>query len=110
MLTFAVLFLQAEELTLADREDRVDRILAEDHRQHAGIRPDDVAFGDGAAADAAVDRRGDVGVAEVDCRGSQIGLGPDHGALSILLCCNGAILLGHRRGAGLHQFLGPLHG
>ncbi|GGC55192.1 hypothetical protein GCM10011504_36880 [Siccirubricoccus deserti] len=44
------------------------RHLADDGRQHAGIRPDAVADGDSGAAAAAIDRGADIGAAGVDLR------------------------------------------
>ena len=54
------------EIAHADGKQHVDRILADDGRQDAARRIDQVADGVGGAADAAVDRRADVGVVEID--------------------------------------------
>ena len=57
-----------EQLALADRKGDVDRILADDGREHAGVGPDQVADAEIGAADAAGDRRVDLGVTKVDLR------------------------------------------
>src|SRR5262245_2010830 len=54
------------EVANAHRKQHIDRILAHDGGQHAARRVDEVAYGEGGAADAAVDRRADVGVVEID--------------------------------------------
>ena len=64
-----------EQLALRDREQHADRILADHGGQHARIGADDVARRDGGAADAAVDRRLDLGVGELDLGVAQLGLG-----------------------------------
>ena len=57
-----------QELALADRKGDVDRVLADDGREHAAVGPDQVADAERGAADAAGDRRVDLGVAEIDPR------------------------------------------
>ena len=54
------------EVAHAHRKQHIDRILADDGRQHAACRIDEIADGEGGAADAAVDRRADVGVVEIE--------------------------------------------
>ena len=65
---------QVERGALRHREQHVHRVLADDRRQRAAGRRDDIAFGDRGAADLAVDRRADLGVAEVDLGGLQLRL------------------------------------
>ena len=57
-----------QELALADRKGDVDRVLADDGREHAAVGPDQVADAERGTADAAGDRRVDLGVAEIDLR------------------------------------------
>ena len=77
----SVLLLHLQELALADREGHIHRVPADDHGQRAAVRADDVALGQLGAADLAGDRRGDLGVAEVDVGGLQVGIGDDDLAL-----------------------------
>ena len=78
----AAIFLAARfadrlEVLHADREQHVDRILADDGREDAARRVHEVALGVDGAADAAVDRAPDVGVVEVR-------LGLDEGGTGLL--------------------------
>ena len=54
------------EVAHAHRKQHIDRVLADDGRQYAACRIDEIADGEGGAADAAVDRRADVGVIEIE--------------------------------------------
>src|SRR5260370_21538019 len=58
-------FADGIEVAHAHRKQHVDRILADDGRQHAARRVDEIADGESVPADAAVDRRPDVGVIEI---------------------------------------------
>ena len=60
--------LVVEHLALARLEDDVDRVLAHDRRERAGGRPDQIADGEVREADATVDRRANLGIAEIDLR------------------------------------------
>ncbi len=72
------------ELAHADREQDVDRVLADDGVEHAAGRIDQVAAGVDGEADAAVDRRQDVGIGEVHPSLGQRRLGLQHGGLGAL--------------------------
>jgi hypothetical protein len=52
----------------------VNRVLADDGGKHAAARPDEIAYGQQRAADAAIDRRVDVGVAQFQLRPLQLRL------------------------------------
>src|ERR1700716_755643 len=54
------------EVAHAHREQHIDRVLADDGRQHTACRVDEIAHGESGAADAAVDRRANVGVVEIE--------------------------------------------
>jgi hypothetical protein len=61
--------------SIRDREDHIYWVLAHNRRQDAACRRDDIAYGDRSAADLAVDRCVDLGVAEVDLGRLQLRLG-----------------------------------
>jgi hypothetical protein len=63
------------EIAHADGEQRIDRILADDRHQDTAGRIDQIADGIGCATDPAVDRRADVGVAEIGVGLLESGLG-----------------------------------
>src|SRR4051794_28738853 len=93
---------------LAHWEQNVHRVLADDRRQRAALRGDDIALRDHCAADLAGDRRDDIGIAEIDLRRFQVGLvdqdlggGGAVGGQRLVARDDGAA-------AGLHQLLGPL--
>src|SRR5215218_10414572 len=67
---------ELKELPLADREDHPDRILAHDHREHAGLGADDIAAGDGGAADTAGDGAAHFRVTQVYLDEAEIGSRP----------------------------------
>ncbi len=77
--------LRLQQFALADRKRHIHRILADDGREHAAVRADDVAGRDIGFADLAVDRRRDIGIAEIDVRRVQIGLIGHDGALGLLV-------------------------
>ena len=60
--------LVVEHVALARLENHVDRVLAHDRRERAGWRTDQIADGEIGEPDAAVDRRVDLGIAEIDLR------------------------------------------
>ncbi len=94
-----------QELALADRERHIHRIAADDHGQRTAVRSDHVAFGQFGAADLAGDWRGDLGVAQVDVGGLQVGIGDDHVALGAFLIGNPYVEQRLGGGVGLGQFL-----
>ena len=61
----ALLFADRKYLALADRKVHIDRILADDGRQDAAVRPDEIADRNVGPADPPGDRSRDVGVAEL---------------------------------------------
>ena len=94
-----------QELALADRECHIHRIAADDHGQWAAVRTDHISLGEFGAADLAADRRDDLGVAEVDVGGLQVGIRDDHLALRALLVRHALVQQGPGGRVGLHQFL-----
>ena len=97
-----------QHVGLAHRKGHIHRVLADDERQRPGVGADHIAFGDVGAADLSGDGRVDVGVAEIDVRGVQIGLVGQDLALGLLV--GGERLVARHHGAGLprHQLLGAL--
>ncbi len=83
----------------------VHRVLADDGGQRAAAGADDIADGDGSAADQPVDRRLDVRVGEVDLGLAELGLGGEDlsggGALGGLGIFDVAALPGRRVQQGL---------
>lgn len=81
-------------------ELHVHGVLADDRRQHPGPRADDVALGHGRAADPPVDRRPDLGVAEVDPGRAHLRGGREHEGLGRALAGQRRVEPGLRRRAG----------
>ena len=97
-----------QHVGLAHRKGHIHRVLADDERQRPGVGADHIAFGDVGPADLSGDGRVDVGVAEIDVRGVQIGfVGQD---LAFGLLVGGERLVARHDSAGLsrHQLLGAL--
>ena len=74
-------------------------VLADDERQHAAVRADDIALRHVGAADPSRDRRGDVRVTEIDLRRLQVGLVGQNRAVGLLV--RGPGLVSRHLGAGL---------
>ena len=100
--------LQRQEFALADREGDIHRVVADDLGQHAGIGADDITHSHLGAADPAGDRRPDLGVAEIDLGGLQVGGGRGFVALRALLVGDTLVADGDRAGIRLQQVLGTL--
>ena len=101
---------QRRDRARGDREDDVHRVLADDRRENAGARRDIIADRHQGAADLAVDRRANVGVAEIDLRLVELRLGAQHlgleGQLVRLRGVDGRLLPGR----GVEQRLGARQG
>jgi hypothetical protein len=80
-----------QEFALAHRERHIHGVLADDGREDAAVRTDDVALGQSGASDLAGDRGNDVGVAEVDLRRLQVRLIGHDGALRFPLRRDGFV-------------------
>ena len=91
-----------KEFALADWEGDVHWVLADDHRQHAAIRRDDVPLRDFGAADFPCDWRLYLGVAEIDFGGVQV-------CLSNQDICGGVFIVGERLVALLWRAVGRSH-
>ncbi len=97
-----------DHVGLARLERDIDRILADDGRERAGRGTDQIADGEIGDADAAVDRRADLGIAEIDLGLFEQGLRFQNIGLGGLL--GGLVLIDRRLRDVLvfHQFLGAL--
>ncbi len=96
------------DLPHADGKLRVDRIFADDRRQHAARRVDEIADRQGGEADAAIDGRGDVGVAQVLLGDGQRRLILQNTGFRAVECGAGRIGVGLRSGLALEQLGGPI--
>jgi hypothetical protein len=83
----------AQEFALAHRERHIHGIQADDRREDAAVRTDDVALGQGRSPDLAGDRRNDVGVAQIDLRRLQVRLICHDGPLRFPLRRDGFVQL-----------------
>src|SRR6188472_730563 len=80
-----------QEFALAHRKGHIHRILADDGGEDTAVGPDDIALGQRRAPDLPGNRRDDVGVAEIDLGGLQVGLIGHDGALGLALRCDGFV-------------------
>jgi hypothetical protein len=104
----ATLRLYDDDIGFARRKGHIDRILADDRRELAGRRVDQIAHGEIGKSDAAVDRRTDLGVTEIDLRLLEQRLRLQHVGLRGLLVGGALIDRGLRDVLVLHQLLAAL--
>ena len=100
--------MEAQKLALAHGEDDVHRVLADDGGQDPAVGTDDIPLGHARAADLAGDGCEDVGVAEIDPGGLEVGLVARDRALRLIEGGAGLIAGDDRAGIAIEQLLGPL--
>src|SRR5437868_7300534 len=96
------------ELALTHRKEDIHRVLADDRRQRAALRADDVSLRDRRTTDFSGNRRGDFGVTQVYRRGVQICFIDQR--LGVSSTIRRQCLIARRNGtsARLHQLIGSL--